>query len=64
MPYGHGLTEIAGGDWWTDEYNVKPAGILKCPCLKMELTPVEITDEGSEEGWEVVDELHSMQSWD
>jgi hypothetical protein len=27
---------IAAGDWWTDEYNVKPIGILECPSVLIE----------------------------
>jgi hypothetical protein len=27
---------IAAGDWWTDEYNVKPIGVLECPSVLVE----------------------------
>ncbi|KAF7856049.1 hypothetical protein EAF04_010005 [Stromatinia cepivora] len=43
------------GDWWTDNYNVKPIGILECPSLKAEINAVDVVDEGDEEKWEVVE---------
>lgn len=30
------ITVIAAGDWWTDEYNVKPIGVLECPSVLVE----------------------------
>ncbi|APA06817.1 hypothetical protein sscle_02g015870 [Sclerotinia sclerotiorum 1980 UF-70] len=42
------------GNWWTDNYNVKPIGILECPSLKAEIISVDVIDEGEEE-WEVVE---------
>jgi hypothetical protein len=27
---------IAAGDWWTDEYNVKPIGVLEPPSVLIE----------------------------
>ncbi|KAA8577103.1 hypothetical protein EYC84_007107 [Monilinia fructicola] len=43
-----------GGDWWTDEYNVKPIGILQCPTLKIDASSVDVVSEGNEEEWEIV----------
>ncbi|ESZ97442.1 hypothetical protein SBOR_2131 [Sclerotinia borealis F-4128] len=42
------------GDWWTDEYNVKPVGILECPSLKMEVSSFDIVNARIEEGWEML----------
>ena len=30
------ITVIAAGDWWTDEYNIKPIGVLECPSVLIE----------------------------
>jgi hypothetical protein len=30
------IAVIAAGDWWTDEYNVKPIGVLECPSVMVE----------------------------
>jgi hypothetical protein len=38
----------AGGDWWTDEYNVKPIGVLECPTVLIESE--ELVSEEGEEG--------------
>lgn len=54
LAYDHMLTELAGGDWWTDEYNVKPIGILQCPTLKIDASSVDVVSEGNEEEWEIV----------
>ncbi|RAL62972.1 hypothetical protein DID88_004059 [Monilinia fructigena] len=44
-----------GGDWWTDEYNLKPIGVLQCPSLKIDVRSVDVVSEENEEEWEIVE---------
>jgi len=47
--------KTATGDWWTDEYNVKPVGVLECPIVLFETTE-DVEDGKSKESneWVVV----------
>lgn len=29
------MYEIVTGEWWTDEYMVRPIGVLECPMVSM-----------------------------
>jgi hypothetical protein len=30
---------LAGGDWWTDNYALRPIGVLECPIVEMSEMP-------------------------
>ena len=54
-----------GGDWWTDNYNVKPIGVLECPRILVGVEEVLDEDEAKdgEEGseWVMVSQTKSSE---
>jgi hypothetical protein len=51
------MCEIVAGEWWTDEYMVKPIGVLDRPTASMvKAAALEQREEKSkvEEGWVVI----------
>ena len=48
---------LAGGDWWTDSYALRPIGVLECPSIEMlgthQAPPAIASDE---DDWVVVRE--------
>lgn len=48
---------LGGGDWWTDEYMLKPIGVLECPSVVFTTGGKEVVEEKEEKaerGWVVV----------
>lgn len=51
---------VAEGGWWTDEYNVKPIGILQPPKIfikipESQMEEVEMTQKRAPGDWVLVD---------
>lgn len=51
------LIAIAGGDWWTDDYSLRPIGVLACPTIELSEVVSDtkhINEDNNDQDWVVV----------
>jgi len=54
----------AEGDRWTDDYNVKPIGVLECPTVVLEISKKpddDESDKSDEHDWEIIGSMEDTQ---